>query len=332
MQDPIDIVYLWVDGSQPGFREELNSYAATPADREPARYRDNLDLLKYSLRGLSKYLPWVRNIYIVTCRPQRPTWLNANSRIRLIHHDEFIDKSRLPLYNSNAIFCFLDQLPQISQRFIYCEDDILWTAPTTLSYFIDNEGRLRLHQRLGHTPKASSKFKAGELLVNPTWAYNNALLDAAFGQKRRPTHTHAPLLVDLAHWKKFVQRWPEQIAETKSNRFRSGKDVIPVYLYRHFLLNEGYARLLSRFTTYREAHYHGLEYFKPWVWFGLNIINVLKPHTTCLNDNWKEVAPAAITSMIRQFLERQFPEKSPFEIDDVEPPGLEISPFAHGAL
>lgn len=326
MQEPIDIVYLWVDGSYPGFREERDSYATAVRDRDPARYRDNLDLLKYSLRGLSKYLPWVRNIYIVTCRPQRPDWLAGDDRIRIVYHDQFIDRAALPLYNSNALFCFLDQIPELSRRFIYCEDDILWTAPTALSHFADGDGRLRIHQRFGHTPDADTQFDANALLVNPTWAYNNSLLDAAFGKRQRPTHTHAPLLVDLELWNELVRRWPNEIATTKSNRFRSSNDIVPVYLYRHFLLNTGRARVVSRIKTYGEAHYHGLEYLKPWVWIGLNLINILKPKTACLNDNWGDVPPVAITAMIRRFLERQFPGKSPFEIDGGELPGTESVP------
>jgi hypothetical protein len=324
MQEPIDIVYLWVDGNHPGFREERDKYATEARDRDPARYRDNLDLLKYSLRGLSKYLPWVRNIYIVTCRPQRPAWLARNERIRLIYHDQFIEQSVLPLYNSNSIFCFLNQIPELSRRFIYCEDDILWTAPTSLSHFVDSDGRLRVHQRFGYTPDAGAQFDESALLVNPTWAYNNGLLDAAFGRHRRPTHTHAPLLVDIEFWNELVRRWPAEIAATKANRFRSPNDVVPVYLYRHFLLNTGRAKVVSRLKTYIEAHYHGLEYLRPWIWIGLNLINVMRPKTTCLNDNWGEAPPVAITAMIQRFLERRFATKSPFEVDDGELPSAEI--------
>ncbi len=318
MQEPIDIVYLWVDGSLPGFREERDSYATRVRDRDPARYRDNLSLLKYSLRGVSTYLPWVRNIYIVTSRPQRPPWLAIDNRIHIVHHDQFIDRSVLPLYNSNAIFCFLHLIPGLSRRFIYCEDDILWTAPTELSHFLDKEGRVRVHQRFGHTPDSDAQFDVDALPVNPTWAYNNKLIDNAFGRQRRPTHTHAPLLVDLELWRDLVRLWPNEISNTKSNRFRSENDVVPVYLYRHFLLNTDRAQRVSRFKTYREAHYHGLEYFKPWVWIGLNLIKVLKPNTTCLNDNWGEVAPVGIAEMIRRFLERTFPDKSPFEAGELE--------------
>jgi hypothetical protein len=312
---PIDIVYLWVDGDCPVFREQRDLYARSKHDRDPARYRDNLDLLKYSFRGLAAFVPWVRNIYLVTCRPQRPSWLvHDHPRLHLVHHDEFIDRSALPTYNSNAIFSFLERLPGLSRRFLYCEDDILWTAPTGLSYFVDEKGRLRVHQRVGSTPDANTRLQENAILVNSAWAHNNFLLNSAFGARRRPTHTHAPLLVDLDLWQEMVARWPEEIARTKMNRFRTATDIVPVYFYRHFLLNTGRALTVSRLRTYREAHYHGLEYFAPWAWFGLNIVKMLKPKTTCLGDNWGETPPPGITAMLRAFLDRTFPLPSPFEV------------------
>ena len=49
---PIDVVYTWVDDTFPGYAEELARHAGKPADRNPNRTRDNLDLLRYSLRSL----------------------------------------------------------------------------------------------------------------------------------------------------------------------------------------------------------------------------------------------------------------------------------------
>lgn len=314
MNEPIDIVYLWVNGDFPGFQEQRDRFATTKHDRDAARYRDNLDLLRYSFRGLAMYLPWIRNVFLITCRPQRPSWLvTDHSRLRLIYHDEFIEHDALPVYNSNAIFSFLDRLPGLSRHFLYCEDDILWTAPTALSHFVDRDGRLRVHQRLGFTPEAKARHQDHKILASSAWAYNNHLLDDAFGYQRRPTHTHAPLLVNLDFWRELVNRWPEEILRTKMNRFRTTRDVVPVYLYRHFLLNTGRAIAVSRLKTYREAHYHGLEYFEPWAWFGLNLVRLLKPKTTCLGDNWGEQAPSNIAAMVRRFLKRTFPLPSPFE-------------------
>ena len=77
VDDPIDIVYTWVDGSDPAWIDAFRA-AATAHGREldeealdPARYRSR-DELKYSLRSVWAYCGWVRKIWIVTAG-QRPT-------------------------------------------------------------------------------------------------------------------------------------------------------------------------------------------------------------------------------------------------------------------
>ncbi|MBW2698592.1 MAG: hypothetical protein JRE70_19065, partial [Deltaproteobacteria bacterium] len=47
--EPVDVVYTWVDGTWPGYPELLNQYSDKQQDLNPNRYRDNLDILKYSI-------------------------------------------------------------------------------------------------------------------------------------------------------------------------------------------------------------------------------------------------------------------------------------------
>ena len=88
------------------------------------RYRDS-DELKYSLRSLVRYAPWIRNIYIVTDN-QIPKWLNVeHPRIHMVSHSEiFPNKSHLPVFSSPAIETHLHRIPGLSKRFIYFNDDV----------------------------------------------------------------------------------------------------------------------------------------------------------------------------------------------------------------
>jgi hypothetical protein len=103
--EPIDVVYTWVNGSDPIWHATMSEYkhrelmrrkygegwekllgVNAPADTKTGsanRYRDSNEL-KYSLRSLVKYAPWVRRIFIVTAN-QVPSWLNlADDRVRII--------------------------------------------------------------------------------------------------------------------------------------------------------------------------------------------------------------------------------------------------------
>ena len=74
--------------------------------------------LKYSLRSIEMYAPWIRNIFIVT-NGQKPSWVNIDHpRISIITHSEiFEDKSDLPTFNSMAIEVHLHKIPGLRNIF-----------------------------------------------------------------------------------------------------------------------------------------------------------------------------------------------------------------------
>lgn len=95
-------------------------------DVSRSRFVDNGEL-RYSLRSVERYAPWVRNIYIVT-NGQVPNWLNVNHpRIHIIRHEDiFLDKSHLPTFSSPAIESHLHRIPGLSKKFIYLNDDVMF--------------------------------------------------------------------------------------------------------------------------------------------------------------------------------------------------------------
>ena len=82
----VDLVYLWVAGQDPAHRAKRNfwlrEYGLSPAVFNPdVRYVES-DELRYSLRSVERFLPWVRRIFIVTDN-QVPSWLDvSNPKVR----------------------------------------------------------------------------------------------------------------------------------------------------------------------------------------------------------------------------------------------------------
>jgi len=104
----IDLVYLWVDGNDPVWLTKKNEFL--PADRQvdpqvagECRYVEN-DELRYSLRSVEKFAPWIRRVYIVT-DDQTPAWLDtSNPRIRVVSHREIMPAEILPAFNWAGFF------------------------------------------------------------------------------------------------------------------------------------------------------------------------------------------------------------------------------------
>ncbi|KAJ5397027.1 hypothetical protein N7509_005140 [Penicillium cosmopolitanum] len=149
---PIDAVYTWVNGSDPLWKSDRDFWyqrwvqdhdAPTPdvqnsqnngsdnADDAFAdnHFRDN-DELRYSIRSLDKYAPWIRHIYIVT-NGQVPSWLDVgNPRVTIAKHTEiFENSSHLPVFSSSAIESNLDRISGLSETFLYFNDDVFLAAP-----------------------------------------------------------------------------------------------------------------------------------------------------------------------------------------------------------
>lgn len=140
--EPIDVVYTWVNGSDPRWLADMAKWkeiegvsvrsgnASEGTDAASAnRFRDSGEL-RYSLRSLFKYAPWVRQVFLVT-NGQVPVWLDtSHPRLHVIPHSAiFPDPALLPVFASPAIELNLHRIPGLSKRFVYFNDDVLLGAP-----------------------------------------------------------------------------------------------------------------------------------------------------------------------------------------------------------
>ncbi|MEV6816218.1 Stealth CR1 domain-containing protein, partial [Micromonospora sp. NPDC051296] len=143
---PIDVVYTWVDGADPAWLASKNSTLAesgrTPVDAAEsiARFRDRAEL-RYSLRSIDMYAPWVRNIYLVTAG-QTPAWLDTDHpQITVVDHRELFGyRGALPTFNSHAIESQLHQIDGMAEHFIYFNDDFFLGRPIGPTQFFRSNG------------------------------------------------------------------------------------------------------------------------------------------------------------------------------------------------
>lgn len=313
--EAIDVVYTWVDDTWPGYSDLLHQYAANRHDLNPNRTRDNLQVLKYSLRSVAKFLPWARQIYLVTCRPQVPPWLNT-AAVQVVHHDEFMPREHLPTFNSFAIVANLHRLPGLARRFVYVEDDRVFGRPVTPLDFFDATGRTFVYEALRGTAGADKQDAQAVSPWNLALAQSNALLDARFGVRPRRQLKFAPLAVDRDSWGQMIDAWPEAFARTSASRFRAAGNVAPEHLYPYFLLETGRAVPVTRSTMLRHAWYQPLNNVSSLQRFGMARLRWCAPKFACLNDNFGARPNSRAVAVVKRSLERWFAAPSRFEVDD----------------
>jgi hypothetical protein len=130
----VDVVYLWVDGSDPVWRKRRQMaqqhmdacqrhQVAAHGDVE-GRFRDN-DELRFSLRALDRFFPDHGHVYIVT-DGQVPAWLRANPQLSIIDHHDLIPRQALPTFDSSHIESYIHRIPGLSERYFYFNDDVFF--------------------------------------------------------------------------------------------------------------------------------------------------------------------------------------------------------------
>jgi hypothetical protein len=182
------------------------------------------DELRYSLRSIKRYAPWVRNIYIVT-DDQTPMWFAGNDTVKIVSHREiFPATSVLPVFNSHAIESCLHRIPGLSEHFIYFNDDVFLGKPVKPLDFFSANGDVRL-------------FFSSRLSFNDHWIARGTLpTDAAFRNTMKiiqdrfnftPTskvlHTPHPMRKSVLEI--IEQENADQIAQTRRAFVRSETDI-----------------------------------------------------------------------------------------------------------
>jgi hypothetical protein len=226
---PIDAVYTWVDGSDPVWiarRDEALAEGGRPAHRQAAndsRFYSR-DELRYSLRSLEAYAPWIRTVWLVT-DDQVPDWLNrAHPRLRVVSHRElFGDRGRLPTFNSHAIETQLHRIEGLAEHFLYFNDDVFLGRPLTPLHFFEANGTPRFFPSsakvgLGaHQPEDPPVVAAAK--------NNRRLIEASFGRLIVHRLRHVPHPQRRSLLQEIAQRYPAEIAATAGHQFRHPDDV-----------------------------------------------------------------------------------------------------------
>lgn len=77
--------------------------------------------LKYKLRAVEKWMPWIGTIHLLVNDNDIPEWLNK-SRVNVVNYKDFIPAEYLPTSNSKTaeVFCF--NIKGLSSKFIFSND------------------------------------------------------------------------------------------------------------------------------------------------------------------------------------------------------------------
>lgn len=227
---PIDAVITWVDGDDIEWKKRKNVALGHADDNDlvidaadVSRF-ESFDELRYCLRSIEQYAPWIRKIYIVTDR-QTPRWLKIDegSKVQIIDHSEiWLDSTELPVFNSHAIESNLHRIKGLSEHFLYFNDDMILTSPVSPERFFHPNGISKVFYS-----RAMVDFMpiSDEDNVSTVAAKNARLVLSGDGF---PAHNrkffHTPYALRVSVMNEMEDRYPEIFSATSRAKFRSRTD------------------------------------------------------------------------------------------------------------
>lgn len=315
-QEPVDVVYCWVDGSDPKWQKLRNQALqkvkskrfVSKGSSSSVRYQDHEEL-RYSLRSLHQHASFVNHIYIVTMN-QRPAWLDDHPQITVVsHQDIFAYPEHLPTFNSLSIESHLHRIPGLSEKYLYLNDDYFFNKPVKSEDFFTKDG---LIQEVFDPTKTYRKGSEKSLSGAQICLYNTQrFLDGLFGAKIRPYPTHTPHPFLKSYVETVENLYPEIFYKSSLEKFRGGKGFSITYSFlQHYGLETG--RYIE--SPLKE---HTLILKKSMIEQIDHKLDVLLHSEADFISIQDEFSPDEImTEKVSAFLMKKYPEPAPWEKQD----------------
>ncbi|MFF0788884.1 stealth family protein [Streptomyces spiralis] len=312
---PIDVVYTWVDDSDPVWRRSKEAARGALTDggtlheqaANDARFTSR-DELRYSLRSIHQYAPWVNNIYLVTAG-QVPRWLDTEyPGLRVVDHREiFSDPMALPTFNSHAIESQLHHIQDLSEHFLYLNDDVFFGRPAGPGQFFHPNGLTKFFMSKALVP--AGEVSPTDLPVNAAGKNSRGLIAQQFGTFIAQKMKHTPHALRRSVLQEIEETYANDHWRTQHSRFRSPDDVPIASSLHHY-----HAYHTAR-ATVSDLRYVYIDIGDRKAQQRLNRLLARRDFDTfCINDTVVPEDPESQERMVRHFLESYFPVPSPYEL------------------
>lgn len=242
MTKPIDFVIYWVDGDDPMHKQKRLYYQSLFKLNDDKNYEQSMgsqrfvqkNELLYCLRSIKQFAPWYRNIFIITDN-QIPSFLNSTElhkdKIKIIDHRELFkgNPEYLPTFNSRALTAQLCELEELSDGFIYGNDDFMLSAPVDKSFFF-RDG----------LPVIYADRKAESEIFNKTLFYQG-IMNAARLVNRDAREfyiqSHGFVAMNKTRLQSLARKFPMEFRNNKIYKFRHESQFLVEALYMHDCIN-----------------------------------------------------------------------------------------------
>ena len=245
--EKIDAVITWVDGSEPNYQRKLKEHLSNN-DRIKRQYLQANEI-NLCVASIVKYAPFIRKIFIVTDK-QSPNLDNvkhivSKEKIEIVDHEEiFRDNIEfLPTFNIRSIDALLFKIKDLSEKFIYFNDDMFLVKKTNPEdWFVGDKAVLTGNwvKTYNKNPiKIISQKIKSFFNMRPSFnaSQSKAANIAGFNSKYfKSYHCGRPQIKSVI--KDFYNKNPEKLVDQIKYKFRDDRQYMPYSLCWHLLIKK----------------------------------------------------------------------------------------------
>ena len=307
----IDIVYTWVNGQDPNWIREKNHWlnyennSTILSSIDNSRFIEHEEL-KYSFRSLFMNAPWIHHIFLVT-NGQIPVWLNiSHPKITMIRHEDIMPAAALPTFNSEAIESCLPFIENLSEYFLYANDDCFFYRPIRPQFFFTRNGKCKIRVGLPYITTKHLKRSNYFVTLNRT----SELFKSKFGIKYNFEPSHNIMPYRKSFFLGCIHEFPDSFRQTAFTKFRN-EESIQRSIVTFYEIYKNQAIVTPSLTkTSTDALFIRLQPTQRMRYR----LRKIRPQIICINDH--EYADDSVRLQLKPFLNSLFPIASPLEFQN----------------
>lgn len=298
----IDLVITYLNNNDKKWQRDYKTYSRIEKKKyDPfgIRFRD-WNNFKYVLRSIANYMSFINNLYIIVSdESQIPEYVNTDTA-KIIFHKDIIPEKYLPTFNSNTIELFIYKITELSENFLYTNDDIFITNNISAKDFYDNEMNPKIdvfEKRISRNNVYINSLRNTQELVlnehNVTFKSKLSLL--------RSNHSINPMKKSM--WEYYWDKYKNEMSNSIT-RFRDKSNITQELSNYHFFIKDknNVTKRNTRYFSFINNTTYDLE----------NLINDKNITAICINDNGV-IDFDIYKTEVNVILERKYPNKCIYE-------------------
>lgn len=235
----IDAVLTWVNGNDPRLKAERCKYLTSKGEDKlediagPERFVQSNEI-RFAVASIIRFAPYVKRIFIITDGqdPDLDGFIERNFPgcrvpVVIVDHRTVFEgyEQYLPVFNSLSIETMMWRIPDLSEEFIYMNDDFFFAGPSSREDLF-RDGKAVCHS--GVFPSAVMKVLRAIRFSrsgHKRFTYKDSLLNGAelIGWRHFYYLPHVPHPIFRSMLEEYFAAHPESILRNIRHRFRDNE-------------------------------------------------------------------------------------------------------------